>query len=182
MVGDHVRSELCSEQWPGASRTRSVRWMDAPDHRPPRLQVDERETVLALLQYQRESFLRKTDDIDDVGATGSSVPSGTTLLWLTNHMADAERTWVLHRFAGTDPTDDPPRADTITVARQRYRSTWPVADAVIASATLETTSQAFDDGPPVNLRWILGHLLEETARHAGHADILRELLDGTTGR
>jgi hypothetical protein len=153
-----------------------------PDQKPPRLHGDERETVLALLRYQRESFLRNTDDIDDTGASASSVPSGTTLLWLTNHMADAERTWVLHRFAGADPTDDPTFADTIANARERYRTTWALVDAVIASAHLDTTCRAFKTDPPVSLRWILLHLLEETARHAGHADILRELLDGTTGR
>jgi hypothetical protein len=48
--------------------------------------------------------------------------------------------------------------------------------------SLDQDCPPFDSGPPVNLRWILAHLLEETARHAGHADILRELLDGSTGR
>lgn len=152
------------------------------DQKPPRGQAGERESVLALLQFQRESFLRKTDGIDDAGAAASPVASGTSLLWLTNHMADAERIWVLHRFAGTHPADDPPHAETIATARARYRTTWPVVDAVIASADLDAPCRSFDDGPLVNVRWILLHLLEETARHAGHADILRELLDGTTGR
>ena len=138
--------------------------------------------MLALLQFQRESFLRKTQDVDDAGATASSLASGTTLLWLTNHMADAERIWVLHRFTGADPMADPPHAGAIGPARARYRMTWAVVDAVVAAADLDTACPAFDSGPPVNLRWILLHLLEETARHAGHADILRELLDGTTGR
>ena len=98
-------------------------------------------------------------------------------------MADAERTWLLHRFRSADPSDDPPHESTIAGACDRYRATWALADDAIMSAPdLDATVPPFDDGPVVSLRWILAHLLEETARHAGHADILRELLDGTIGR
>ena len=152
------------------------------DERPPHLQADERTTVLALLQYTRESFVRKVEGIDDEGAATSAVGSGTTLLWLTNHLADAERIWLLHRFRGTDPADDPPHATTIAGACDRYRATWTVTDDVIASSDLDALCPEFGGRRPVSMRWILLHLLEETARHAGHADILRELLDGTTGR
>jgi acyl-CoA synthetase (AMP-forming)/AMP-acid ligase II len=55
-------------------------------------------------------------------------------------------------------------------------------DDIVAAASLDDLCPPFDDDPQVNLRWILTHLLEETARHAGHADILRELIDGDTGR
>lgn len=153
------------------------------DQRPPRICGEERETTLALLQYQRESFLRKVSGVDDALAVRSMVPSGTSLLWLANHMADAERIWLLHRFEGSDPDADPPHGTDMTQACERYRATWTLSDQVIHEATdLDSTCPAFDDGPVVSLRWILLHLLEETARHAGHADILRELLDGTTGR
>ena len=153
------------------------------DEKPPRVATDERTTILALLQYQRESFLRKVSGVGDDLATTALVPSGTTLLWLANHMADAERIWLLHRFRSTDPSADPPHESTIAGACDRYRATWAAADDAIRSAAdLDSTTPPFDDGPVVSLRWILLHLLEETARHAGHADILRELLDGTTGR
>jgi len=153
------------------------------DHKPPRLAGDETAILLALLRYQRESFLRKVADIDDKMASHSPVASGTTLLWLTNHLADAERIWLLHRFSSANPSDDPAHAATIAAATDRYRATWSVTDHVIAAtADLDTECPPFDDGPTVSLRWILVHLLEETARHAGHADILRELLDDTTGR
>ena len=153
------------------------------DHRPPRLAGDERAILLALLQYQRESFLRKVADIGDEMARTSPVASGTNLLWLANHLADAERIWLLHRFTSADPSGDPPHAATIAEASDRYRATWSVSDQVIADAgDLGAGCPPFDDGPPVSLRWILVHLIDETARHAGHADILRELLDGTTGR
>jgi hypothetical protein len=60
---------------------------------------------------------------------------------------------------------------------------WSEVDAVVEQApTLDQECPTFDEGPVVNLRWVLAHLLEETARHAGHADILREIVDGSTGR
>lgn len=147
------------------------------------MSTDERTTILALLQFQRESLVRKLEGLDDVDAATSGVASGTSLLWLANHMADAERIWLLHRFRGADPVDDPPHEATVEAAIARYRATWDVVDRVLASAAdLEGACPPFDDGPPVSLRWIILHLLEETARHAGHADILRELIDGETGR
>ena len=114
------------------------------------------------------------------------VPSGTTLLWLVKHLAGAEIIWVLRRFAGEDePIPDPsPRpGDTVEAAVALYRETWARVDAVVfAAASLDDLCRSPGPEGPVNLRWVLGHLLEETARHAGHADILRELIDGETGR
>jgi hypothetical protein len=74
--------------------------------------------------------------------------------------------------------------DTLAAAVEAYRATWARADAVIAAAaTLDEPCRGpAADEARVNLRWVLMHLLEETARHAGHADILRELIDGQTGR
>src|SRR5580693_2746196 len=140
------------------------------DHKPPRLDGDERQTVLALLQYQRESFVRKVMGVDEAAARTALVDSGTTLLWLVKHMAGAESLWIERRFAGreielSDDTVDP--VDT--------------ADTV-AAASFDETCRDTGDEAPVNLRWVLMHLLEETARHGGHADILRELVDGHTGR
>jgi hypothetical protein len=78
------------------------------EQKPPRLAGGERGTLLALLQYQRDSLIRKMSGVNEVGARSSPVPSGTSLLWLTNHMADAERTWVLRRFAGRPSAEDDP--------------------------------------------------------------------------
>jgi Protein of unknown function (DUF664) len=128
--------------------------------------------------------VRKMAGVGPDQAPNSPVGSGTSLLWLANHMADAEVTWVLHRFArrNDDGSAGPPAA-RLDEAVARYRRVWPPVDAVITNASsLDEPCPPFDDRPVVNLRWIATHLLEETARHAGHADILRELSDGATGR
>ena len=153
------------------------------DQKPPRLAGGDRETLLALLRYQRESFLRKTDGVGEKAGASSPVASGTSLLWLTNHVADAEEGWVLRRFARAGGGVAGPWSDSLEGARERYRRVWSEVDEVIEAApSLDSECGAFDDQATVNLRWIVAHLLEEVARHAGHADILRELIDGQTGR
>ena len=151
------------------------------DRKPPRFAADERETLRALLQYQRDSFVRKVADVDDDTARRALVPSGTTLLWLTTHLADAESLWVLRRFAG-EAVDPPAGRDTMAAAVDAYRGTWARVDAVVTAESLDASCRGLDDGTDANLRWVVAHLLEETARHAGHADVLRELIDGSTGR
>jgi uncharacterized damage-inducible protein DinB len=152
---------------------------------PPRLAGGERETLLALLQYQRESLVRKAVGVDEAAAATSPVASGTTLAWLVAHLCRAESSWIEQRFAGIArhrlelPED---RAPTVAEAVAAYRDGWARVDAILATAELDEPCRADTATPPVNLRWVLAHLLEETARHAGHADILRELLDGQTGR
>jgi uncharacterized damage-inducible protein DinB len=154
-----------------------------PDLPPPRVAgADELTTVRTLLQYQRESLLKKVEGLSDDDAARSHVESGTSLLWLLQHLAHAEQTWLIVRFAQLDRELGPQA--TVAEAAAEYRRTWARADAIIDAAPdgLDTRCPPFDDHGDVDLRWILAHLLEETARHAGHADILRELLDGSTGR
>ena len=155
------------------------------DRQPPRSDGDEREVLLALLRYQRESFVRKVDGLTDEQARRVLVPSGTTLLWLTKHLVFAEQIWVCRRFAGQDVELDGEVGpdDTVADAIVAYRALWPVVDAIVAASAMDAVIPDPAGGPtPVSLRWILGHLIEEVARHAGHADILRELIDGETGR
>jgi hypothetical protein len=155
------------------------------DQKPPREIGDERATLTSLLQYQRESFARKVVGIDDEQARRSPVASGTTLLWLTKHLARAEHVWLVHRFLASEeePLDDVVRDDdTIAGALTALRATWRRMDAIIAGGHLDDLARRTGGEPPVDLRWIVAHLLEEVARHAGHADILRELIDGETGR
>jgi len=157
-----------------------------PDLSPQPAVEDERATLLGLLQFQRESLVRKVGDLDDKAGRRSPVASGTTLLWLVKHLAYAESIWVERRFAGLDvplvgdAVEVEP--DTLDAAVAAYRATWARVDAIVAGAGLDDECRAPKASGQANLRWILGHLLEETARHAGHADILRELMDGSTGR
>ncbi len=156
-----------------------------PDQRPPRETGDERAVLTALLRYQRESLLRKLDGVDAAAARWSPVGTGTSLLWLVKHLAQAELLWVAVRFAGLDtdlPEDAVAESDTVDSVSAGYQAATARADAIIAAASLDDPCQDVPGDEPLPLRWVVAHLLEETARHAGHADILRELIDGSTGR
>lgn len=156
------------------------------DRKPPRLTGSESEILRALLQYQRESLVRKVIGVDEDSARQSPVATATSLLWLLKHMTRAEVLWVVKRFAAEEahePADTVGPGDRVETAIANYRDTWARVDAIAFSgASLEESCRGDDGDPPVNLRWVLAHLLEETARHAGHADIIRELIDGETGR
>ena len=155
------------------------------DQKPPRVVADEAGTLHALLQYQRESLVRKVADLDEASARRALVGSGTTLLWLVRHMADGEVTWVVRRFAGEEvDIDEPSPEGALADAVGFYRQTWRRVDAIAFTGRfrLDELCRRPDVDPSPSLRWVLMHLLEETARHAGHADILRELIDGRTGR
>ncbi len=155
------------------------------DLKPPRLCGHEKDTLLSLLRYQRESLARKVTGLDEAALRASAVPSGTTLPWLVKHLTAAEVLWMQVRFGGLDvavPADNVEPGDTIQAIVGRYRDGWVRADDIALSASLDEPCRRASEEPAVNLRWVLAHLLEETARHAGHADILRELIDGSTGR
>ncbi len=155
------------------------------DLKPPWLVDDERQTLCALLQFQRESFVRKVEGVSEEAARRRFVRSDTTLLWLTKHLTYAELLWFVQRFAGEDgslPDSSVQLDDTLEAAVREYRSAWALVDVIVANASLDDVCRNVGNSSNVNLRWILAHMLEETARHAGHADILRELIDGETGR
>jgi Protein of unknown function (DUF664) len=154
-----------------------------PDQKSPRSFGDDRQVLTLLLQYQRDSLACKVFGVSEVAARQSRVPSGTTLLWLIEHLAYAERLWIMHRFVGGEKPVPITTHRTVDSALAAYRGSWADVDAVIAAApSLDELRVIADDRGHVTLRWIIAHLLEETARHAGHADILRELIDGVTGR
>jgi hypothetical protein len=152
----------------------------SPDLKPPRFAGDERANLLELLRFQRESVLRKIDGVSDDDAARRLVGSATTLLWLVDHLARAELLWVLTRFCG-GPAEDLASPGDLAAAARAYRATSARVDVILDSADLEARC-AHADYADTPLRWVMAHLLEETARHAGHADIIRELIDGSTGR
>jgi hypothetical protein len=156
------------------------------DRKPPRVVSGELGTLLALLQYQRDSLVRKVSGVTEADARRKLVGSDTTLLWLVKHLARAESTWVERRFAGLDvelPAEAVGPDDTLGPAVDAYRQVWARTDQIILDAPdLDQFCRDTGAESPVTLRWVLAHLLDETSRHAGHADILRELIDGSTGR
>jgi uncharacterized damage-inducible protein DinB len=131
--------------------------------------------------------VRKVDGLSDEEARATPVASGTSLLWLLRHLGRAEAIWVLHRFAGLDVDADLLHNrlrpdDTVAGMLARYRRVWSLVDAAVAASDLDAICVREDEEANPDLRWVLVHLVEETARHAGHADILLELIDGATGR
>jgi hypothetical protein len=153
------------------------------DAGPPHLVTDEFATLRALFDFQRESFVRKVSGVSDEDAARRLLPSETTLLWLVNHLAFVEKYWFLHCFAGQEFVAPDYERGPIGVALERYALARQRADAMLYAETdLNAECVQVGQGEMVNLRWVLGHMLEEVARHAGHADIIRELLDGKAGR
>lgn len=160
-----------------------------PDHQVPTVVAGELETLLTLHQFQRDSVVRKIVGVDEQQARWSPVASGTSLLWLVKHLTLAEVLWFHVRFADTGaalPANVLAPEDTIESVVSGYRAACERTDEILAeAASLDERCRNLepDRAPePLPLRWVLMHMLEETARHAGHADILREQIDGATGR
>jgi uncharacterized damage-inducible protein DinB len=158
---------------------------------PSKYEAGEKETLHSSLQQHRELMLWKLDGLDDDALRRSPVPSGTTLLGLVKHLGAVEFGWFCITFGReTEPLpfdDDDENADlrvepgeTTADIVAFYRRAWVAADQVISELDLDDTGTSWDGGA-VSMRWVLVHMIEETARHTGHADVVRELLDGTTG-
>ena len=160
--------------------------------------ADELTVLLACLDRQREAVLRKAEGLDGDQLAQPLPTSTLTLAGLLHHLALVEEDWTEVRFAGL-PEREPwvgvdwdadPDWEFRTAAglepealRQRYRDACDRSRAVVAAARdLEQLSaRPLRGGSRFSLRWVLQHLVEETARHAGHADLLREAVDGAVG-
>jgi uncharacterized damage-inducible protein DinB len=159
---------------------------------PPRESTDERTMLVAFLDYLRDRMIAKLDGLDDEQVRRPMVPSGTSLLGLVKHLAVVELGWFVWSFQGEDfdvgPRGDdlaPAPEDTIEEVVKMYRSAIERAQAITSSAPdldRKAVRSRRSGHDTQSLRWILVHMIEETARHAGHADILREQIDGTIGR
>jgi uncharacterized damage-inducible protein DinB len=159
------------------------------DVRPPGLEADERTTLLAFLDYLREAVAAKAAGVPDEAARAAGVPSGTSLLGLVRHLTATEHNWFVWAYAGEgdDPLDDdapPAPGETAGELLRAYREAAGRSNAIVAACDRldRPGARSLRETPPPTMRWILVHMIEETARHAGHADILRERIDGSTGR
>jgi len=140
------------------------------------------------LGYLRECAVFKLADLDDAQLRWRPAPSANSLGIIVVHLGYAERLWVRAIYAG-EPMDmgwrshmfELPDGWTHDDIVGFYRTETAAADAVLdAARSFDEPSAA--DFRPTTLRWVMVHLIEETARHLGHMDITRELLDGRTGR
>lgn len=161
----------------------------AGDVQPPSINADELTTLRTFLGYMREAVIRKATGLSDEAAHQARVTSGTSIAWLLAHLAAVEHNWFVWSYAGQGGDDDlhddetPPTAGVADLIAA-YRAAIAEADAVLdAYPDLDRPgNRNLRDHEPPTLRWVVMHMIEETARHAGHADILRELADDTIGR
>ena len=138
---------------------------------------------LGFLRFLRGAVVRNLDGVSDEG--GHWTPDGALipLLGIVNHLTHVEWRWIDGGFRGVDVSREeaefsPPADLTVAAAVAAYRERAAATDAVVRSTPLDMPCQR-EEG--TDLRWVLVHLVNETARHAGHADATRELLDGMRG-
>ena len=155
----------------------------------PRVDSGELDTALAFLSFARHCVLKKADGLSDEQLRRVLVDSGTSILGLVQHLAEAERYWFDHHLAGASWDADREYGMTVPADRaaadvlRDYRAAIEDSDRAISHADDPDARFVVPvEGNRHTLRWVMAHMTSETARHAGHADILREQLDGTTGR
>jgi uncharacterized damage-inducible protein DinB len=165
---------------------------------PDPTSTSERDSLGQYLDYQRETILRKTEGLTKEQLAQRIPTSGLTLAGILYHLALVEESWFEVDFLGQDSRADlagidwaaDPDYEFRTALekepewlRRRYRDACDRArQATAATRSLDDTSVSTRvGGKPFTLRWVLLHLIEETARHAGHADLLREAIDGAVG-
>ncbi len=156
---------------------------------------DERALLEAWLDHHRETLLLKCAGLTaDRLKLRAVEPSSMSLLGLVRHMAEVERSWFRRRFAGetvdflycdpeTNPDGDFDDVDTADAETDfaAFAREVELARAAAAGHSLEETFHHPRRNVDMNLRWVYLHMIEEYARHNGHADLLRERTDGATG-
>jgi uncharacterized damage-inducible protein DinB len=161
------------------------------ERREPPLAADEKAMLSSWLDFHRATVLIKTAELAEDELRRPMVASGTSLLGIVKHLGHVERWWFRMVFDGQDLpkawSDEDPNGDwridsdeTAEDVVAFYLDEITAARAIISAGDLDERSRR-PDRSEHTLRWILVHLIEETARHNGHADILREMIDGSTG-
>ncbi|WP_328857687.1 DinB family protein [Williamsia herbipolensis] len=174
---------------------------DGSDRVEPEFAADEVSTLRGFLAYQRATFAWKCEGLDARALATTVAASSMTLGGMLKHLAFVETQWVTHRLAGrampqpwasVDWAADPDW-DWTSAARDTPDRLWSLwrgsvgdSDAAIDAALVAVgmdglTSIARGDGARFSLRWVVVHLIEEYARHNGHADLIREAIDGRVG-
>jgi uncharacterized damage-inducible protein DinB len=147
----------------------------------------EREVLLFFLNKMRDAMVRISEGLTDDQVRAPGVPSGTNVLGLIQHLTGYEEHWFGRVFLGEDRDIDTSMSVPADATREEivaaYRQACARSDEIVRacpelSALARRTNPGHED---LSLRRIVVHMIEETARHAGHADILREQIDGATG-
>lgn len=149
----------------------------------PTGEADEIELYLSWLAYLHGAVLRKLDGLTDEQARWRPDGALLSVLGIVNHLTHVEWRWIDGGFGGAETSQSerefrPGPELTVASAEAAYRARAIATDQAVRSLRLDQPC-AIEQG--ADLRWVLLHLINETARHAGHADAVRELLDGTTG-
>ena len=154
--------------------------------------ADERGTLNGFLDYLRASIVYKAQGLSDADAARQVLPSLLTVSGLLRHLADVERWWfraqldgqtgIPTRWSGDDPDAEfrVTAQDSLAEIIADYQAACAESREVAGRYGLDDMCKA-DHSAAHNLRWVLVHMVEETGRHCGHLDIIRELLDGVTG-
>lgn len=159
----------------------------AGDRNAPRLIAGEKDTLLAFLDYLRESVMLKAEGLSDTELRKPMVASGTSLLGLLKHLIRVEIAWFQYSFAGFDvaiPDETLQEDDGLDTVLTQYQTALARSNE-IAMACVDLSQECkrpIRTPELMPLRWVLVHMIEETGRHAGHADIIREQIDGAVGR
>jgi len=170
-----------------------------PDPRPlsdPAPLTGERDALRQWLDFHRTVLVRKATGVSEDEARLTLTPGGVSLIGLVRHLTEVERNWFQRGFRGdatveplyyndADPDGDfhPRPDDTLAEALATYTASCEQSRAVEAAAASldDLAERVHPEMGRFNLRWIMIHMIEETARHNGHADFLRETIDGATG-
>ena len=164
----------------------------------PTLQADERTTLVEFLDYHRATFLSKIAGLSQEQMNRTLPPSDLTLASLTKHLALVEDSWFQERFVGVEvepwasaPFDDDRDWEMHSAINDEPAELVALYEAAVARSeatlsmveSLDALSAVNDrrEGIPYSMRWILVHMIEETARHNGHADFIRQSIDGLVG-
>jgi hypothetical protein len=196
VLADPEGNELCIER---SAAERGIERVDTGERPfPPVRAAEEREVLVAMLDWYRDGVLAKASGLAPHLAVATPLASASSVAGLVKHLALVEDSWFTVRFAGRAEPDDWADADfaidpdwefhtaihePLELQVARYQRACADSRAIIAAHDLDDLSAVPTGTPPhpFTLRWAVVHLLEETARHLGHLDVLRELLDGTTG-
>ena len=146
--------------------------------------TDERELLLSWLDFLRGAVLRKVEGLDNAQARWTPEGRLISLLGIVNHLAHVEWRWIDGGMLGekvsrSEDEFSPGGELTVVAAVAAYRARAAATNAAVRA--IRSLAEPCQREEGTDLRWVLLHLINETARHAGHADATRELLDGTTG-